>query len=226
VRIDIYQGHTPDHQPADIHVVIDVLRAFTTTHVAFQRGVEEILLARTVEQAFALKDRHPECILAGERDARKVEGFDAGNSPAALSEMDLQGRRMILTTSNGVRATTHALDGRHVLVAGWTSAPATLARIDELAGPDARVALFASHPHSDEDIACAEYLRTRLRGQDPPTAPIVERMRTSSSAQKFYSEDFDLADLECATGEPTGEFAMEVQEAEPPVLRPTPVDVP
>jgi 2-phosphosulfolactate phosphatase len=222
VHIEIHQGHSPDHVPADIHVVLDVLRAFTTTHVAFERGIEEILMARTVEDAFALKRQHPDYLLAGERDARKVDGFDLGNSPAALSGRDLRGRRMILTTSNGVRATTHALDGTRVVVAGWTSAPATLDWIARHAGSDPHIALFASHPHSDEDVACAEYMRARLRGEDPPSEPFIERMRTSSSAQKFYSSAFELADLECATGDPFGRFVMRVDGDEPPVVRPSP----
>lgn len=224
MHIDIHQGHTPDHEPADIHVVLDVLRAFTTTHVAFDCGIEEILMARTVEDAFALKKQHPDYLLAGERDARKVDGFDLGNSPAALSERDLRGRRMILTTSNGVRATTHALEGAHVLVAGWTSAPATLDWIARYAGAAPHISLFASHPHSDEDVACAEFMRASLRGEDPPCEPFVERMRTSSSAQKFYSKDFKLADLECATGDPFGDFVMRVDGHAPPVVRPEPVE--
>ncbi len=64
--ITIYQGHHHSPAPADINIVIDVIRAFTVAHYAFIGGAKEILLAGTAEEAFALKETYPDYVLTGE----------------------------------------------------------------------------------------------------------------------------------------------------------------
>ena len=63
------------HEVADVVVVVDVLRAFTTAAFAFDRGAEEIFLVSTVEEAFELKERRSDYLLIGEVDGSPVEGF-------------------------------------------------------------------------------------------------------------------------------------------------------
>lgn len=212
--VEIVQGREPDLPPAAINIVIDVLRAFTTSHVAFERGATRIELARTVDRAFALADRTPEALLAGERDARRVEGFDVGNSPRAFSRLDLEGRPVVHTTTNGVRATTHALEAEEVLVCGWSSAEATLRRCHQRAPSldRRRIHIVASHPVSDEDVACADWLAARLTGrQAPPARRVRHRIRTARSAQKFYNRDFDIRDLDLACRRLEPRYAMRVE---------------
>ena len=208
--VQIYQGREPDLPAATVNVVIDVLRAFTTTHVAFERGCDEILLAETVDEAFRLSESHPDYLLAGERDARRVEGFDAGNSPYATSDLEFESGA-ILTTSNGVRATLNALGADEVVVTGWTNTPATLAHLDRLldAADEPRVNLVASHPVSDEDVACADFIAARLEDRTTPSARrVVDRIRTARSAQKFYSRQFHLRDLDLACRRRPADYAM------------------
>ena len=73
-------------------VVIDVVRAFTTAAFAFAAGAREVVLTDSVEEAFALRDRFRgaaggrlTCLLMGEVGGEPIEGFDLGNSPAALA---------------------------------------------------------------------------------------------------------------------------------------------
>lgn len=213
--VAIHQGREPDFEPAAIHVVIDVLRAFTTVHVALEGGCSDVLLADSVDDAFRLAEKHPGRLLAGERDARKIEGFDAGNSPAVVSRMDLTDRGMILTTTNGVRATLHALGADHVLVTGWSNVSGTIRYLESHAASDGvrSVHLIASHPVSDEDMACAEYLAGRLGSPDLPTeSEVVHRIRSARSAQKFYGPDFRIRDLDLACRRQPPTYAMVVQQ--------------
>lgn len=222
INFQISQGHEPPLSPADVYIVIDVIRAFTTTQIAFEQGAERILLARHVEDAFALKHTHPDAILAGERDAIKIDGFDLGNSPAACAQVNFDGRTMILTTTNGVRATLHALksaapQSAPVLVTGFANALASARFVREKSREAngthrLRVHLIASHPTGDEDLACAEFIRAHLLdAAQIDAAQVSERIRKSHAAQKFLDPKrpkFNPRDIDfCAETRPQS-FAM------------------
>jgi 2-phosphosulfolactate phosphatase len=95
-------------RPADVAVVIDVLRATSTATQALASGYRMVLCAETIERAEAL--RGPGRVLAGERRCVKPPGFDQGNSP--VEAMHRRGHELVLATSNGaptiVAATAHA----------------------------------------------------------------------------------------------------------------------
>jgi len=90
----------------DAAVVIDVLRATTTIAWALQNGAEAI-------QAFAdLAELETEAaawpaalrLRAGERGGKRVEGYDLGNSPLAVTPQRVEGQRIFLSTTNGTRS--------------------------------------------------------------------------------------------------------------------------
>jgi 2-phosphosulfolactate phosphatase len=214
MKTRIYQGHAPQMTHADACVAIDVIRAFTTTQVAFSRGADSIWLVGEVEDAFALAEQHCDVLLAGERHAVRVEGFDFGNSPAEMVRMNLQGCTLILTTTNGVRAALHARAFGRTWVCGYRGADAIVAWLR--ASSATSVNLVASHPDGDEDIACAEYIRGRLEGAAQPTARQVEhRIRESRAAEKFLDADlseFDPRDIDLCAARVEDGFVMEVVE--------------
>lgn len=226
--IRIYQGRSPSMGPADVCVVIDVIRAFTTAQVAFARGANDILLAADVDGAFELARSHSGFLVAGERDAVKVEGFDLGNSPAEFDEADIRGRGVVMTTTNGVRAALHANRFGPAVACGYRGADAVVRWLERRRDTDV-VNLLASHPDGDEDLACAEYLRGRLLGRDQPSPKSVEaRIRGSLAAQKFLDPqrpEFDPSDVEyCATRVDDG-FVMTIESHDDLVrLVQTPVD--
>ena len=101
--------------PADLRgttcVVFDVLRATSTMLEALGNGAVAILPAREIAGALALKARHPEALLAGERDGLRIRAhqtggvdFDLGNSPREFIRPRVEGRQIIMTTTNGTRA--------------------------------------------------------------------------------------------------------------------------
>mgnify|MGYP001054413903 FL=1 len=184
--IHIAQGHNPPHNIHGITVVIDVIRAFTTSHHAFRKGLRCIWPVANAEQAFALRDEHlPEALLAGEVDALPIPGFDFGNSPWEVDQAELQGKELILRTTNGVAATLRARDSLEVLVAGLVNAEATANYLRKQNPPT--VVLVASHPTGDEDVACAEYIRHLLGGDGITYQAARERTLTAKAAQKFYA---------------------------------------
>jgi 2-phosphosulfolactate phosphatase len=91
--------------------VIDALRATSTIVTALAAGAASVLPVETVEEAFGLRTADPRRLLAGERGAHPIPGFDFGNSPAALAHAGavLVGRQLVLTTTNGTRAVAWAV---------------------------------------------------------------------------------------------------------------------
>lgn len=199
MNIRIAQGHNPPHNTHGITVIIDVIRAFTTSHEAFLGGASHIYPVSTAKDAFRLQQSYPDGLLVGEVQALPIEGFDHGNSPWEIRHTDVRNRYLIMRTTNGVAATLRARDSREVLVAALVNAEATANYI--LRKDPETVLLVASHPTGDEDVACAEYLRGLLGGKGITLEQARRRTRSALAAEKFLSsqhprlrpQDIDMA---------------------------------
>ncbi|CEG28917.1 2-phosphosulfolactate phosphatase [Bacillus sp. B-jedd] len=218
MKITIHQGHTPDLERSDVTIVIDVIRAFTVAHYAFLRGAREIFLAATVEEAFLLQKKHPGYLLAGEINGLPIHGFEFDNSPAKMAKANVRGRTLVKKTTNGVRATLHALNAGAVFVTGFSNAKMTAECIRKLYSHDSIVNLVASHPDGDDDLACAEYIKEILLGKEALSKEAaVKRIKGSGVARKFYDEnqpEFNVEDIEFCTKEISGDFIMFVDSSE------------
>ena len=84
-------------------VVVDVLRATSAICTALDLGVKSIMPVSTIEDALDYKG-NDEYIIAAERNGKIVRGFDLGNSPTEYSNHNLEGKKMVLTTTNGTKA--------------------------------------------------------------------------------------------------------------------------
>ena len=90
-----------------IVVVVDLLRATTVISTAFMEGVKEIIPVQTLEEALSYKGKEG-YIVAAERNAKPIEGFDYGNSPFHYINSDVDGKTLVLTTTNGTKAINNA----------------------------------------------------------------------------------------------------------------------
>ncbi|MGP0584781.1 2-phosphosulfolactate phosphatase [Paenibacillus timonensis] len=215
--IQIVQGNNHRLADAEVHVVIDVIRAFTVAHYAFIRGAQRIILAGSLEEAFHYKRDHPDFLLAGEIKGLPIPGFDLDNSPVRIALANLAGKTLIQKTTNGVEATLNSLNAKHIFVTGFSNAATTAAWIKSRLmslGPELSLHLIASHPTGDDDLACAEYIAGILSGDGRPTAAqTLERIRGSSAAAKFFDPEqpaFLPEDMELCLQERSAEFVMKV----------------
>jgi 2-phosphosulfolactate phosphatase len=96
--------HAVAASPEDIYIVVDMMRATTSLPVMFERRAARVFVAGSVEVARAARVKHPNRLLCGERALLPLPGFDYGNSPVQFSQVDLAGRELIMTTTNGTRA--------------------------------------------------------------------------------------------------------------------------
>ena len=100
-----------------IVVVIDLLRATSVISTAFHYGVKEIIPVQSLEETLIYKDK-PNYIVAAERNARLIEGFDYGNSPFHYMNEYVKDKTLVLTTTNGTKALKMA-EGQHTITASF-----------------------------------------------------------------------------------------------------------
>ena len=142
-------------------VVVDVLRATSVLTQARLHGARAVVAAGTPEAALALRARHPGALLCGERDGRRITGFDLGNSPFEYGFENVGGRTLIFASTNGSRALLAAGRARRRILGAFVNASAVL----EAVAADELVTVVCSGKLGDsalEDTALAGWLVERL----------------------------------------------------------------
>jgi 2-phosphosulfolactate phosphatase len=90
-------------------VIIDVFRATSTIAAVLKNGAKCIIPVDTVAKAIAISKKI-DAIAAGERDGQIAEGLKHGNSPLEYSREFIEGKTLVLTTTNGTKLLQMALD--------------------------------------------------------------------------------------------------------------------
>ncbi len=98
-------------------VVTDILRATSCMVTALACGVEAIVPIRETKDCLKMKELG--YIVAAERDGKKVEGFDLGNSPFSYMDENLKGKIIALTTTNGTQAIKLSENAKEILVGAF-----------------------------------------------------------------------------------------------------------
>lgn len=221
IELNIIQGTAAEYPATDINIVIDVIRAFTVSHVAFLRGVREIFLVNTTEEAYALRVQNPGYLLAGEVDGLPIAGFELDNSPYTFSVADIENKSVVQKTTNGVKATLLALNAKMIMVTGLSNPKKTALHARQIATsmPHCKVNIVASHATDDDDLACAEYIRDHLLGLNAiRLEDIQHRIKVSRPAQKFTDPAlpaFDERELRFCVEEVPCDFVMQVDTSMP-----------
>jgi len=117
-------------------IVIDVLRATTTIVTALNNGAKEVVPVNTRQMAMSeASDRGAERVITGgERETVKIEGFDFGNSPLDYSHEVVNGKSLILFTTNGTKALVKARLAKNLLACSLLNVSAIaeyLIKLDE-----------------------------------------------------------------------------------------------
>jgi len=108
-------------------VVIDILRASSSITTALAHGIARIKPVAGLEECRALKKQG--FIIAGERDGKKADGFDLGNSPFDYMDRSLAGKTIAMTTTNGTMAISKSKDAAKVIIGSFLNKKAV---VDEL----------------------------------------------------------------------------------------------
>ncbi len=146
--------------------MVDVIRATTSMAVMLDQGAARILVASTVEEAKEAAQKIPGRLLCGERNVQPVPGFDYGNSPVQFSQVDLTGRELIMTTTNGTRAFYACPPDATCLAGSFYNAEAVALKALEMAkNQGGNISLMCSGEldyFALDDAVCAGYLALEL----------------------------------------------------------------
>ena len=114
-------------------VLFDILRATSTMVTALAHGARALRAVSDIPSALALqKESWPDALLAGERGGYRIGAdlasgreFDLGNSPREFNRARVQGRRIVMTTTNGTRALAASAHAGSVFVGSFLNLTAT-----------------------------------------------------------------------------------------------------
>lgn len=186
----IVSRETQETQSGDVFIVIDVIRATTTLAVIFERGASRVLVAGSVEQARTAARLRPGRLLCGERNVKPLPGFDYGNSPVQFSQIDLTGRELILTTTNGTRAFYACPSGTIRLAGSFYNAQAVTAHALHLAQErSSNIAIVCSGEldyFALDDAVCAGYLVQAIQQQTEPETVNLHLHESARAAIALY----------------------------------------
>ena len=182
-------------------VIIDVFRAFSTACYIYQNGAELIIPIGELDLAYKLKENNSEIILIGEREGKILEGFDHGNSPSELKDIDFTGKVVVLTTSSGTQGINQAQKADEILTGSFVNLKATVDYIKNQNPEQVSLVCMGKggKRRAEEDILCARAIKETLMGSSPDFKAIKRKLRRTAGRRFFDpkkcwspEEDFHL----------------------------------
>ncbi|MCI8327216.1 MAG: 2-phosphosulfolactate phosphatase [Lachnospiraceae bacterium] len=154
-------------QAMGLTVIIDVFRAFSLECYLYDMNVKQIRPVGTIEEAFSLKNRIPGSILIGERQGKKCDGFDYGNSPSTIKK-DVAGKTIIHTTSAGTQGIVNAVHANEIITGSLVNAKAVAEYIMEKKPQTVSLVCMGNSGVSfaPEDDLCAAYIESLLENRE------------------------------------------------------------
>ena len=206
-RVDVLLGIAPatvGEVAGRVVAVVDVLRASTTIAVALAHGARAVIPLESAEEVVARSKsfERSEVRLAAERKMLTVPGCDLGNSPPEFAREAVEGKTILLATTNGTRALLDVQGAREVIVASYVnfSAVADLLLRALRSGIDVAVACAGrDRQFSLEDAACAgRYVRAIADGL--PSTPCNDAAQACAVLESRYGDDLSALFVDAAHG--------------------------
>jgi len=163
VRVDVLFGSAsvgPSDVAGKVVAVIDVLRASTSIATALSNGARAVIPLESSDEVItrAKAFERRDVKLAGERRMLPIPGFDLGNSPAEFTRETVEGKSVLMTTTNGTAAITNTQGARDVVIASYVNftAVCTMLRTALRGGADIAIVCAGRERHfALEDAGCA-----------------------------------------------------------------------
>lgn len=207
-------------QATGLAVIIDVFRAFTVEPYLINNGAKKIIPVGDMQIAYNYKKKDNNFILIGERNGIILPGFDYGNSPSQIENIDFSGKTIIHTTSCGTQGIVKAINAKKIITGSLVNAKAiaryiTKNKINEIS----LVALCRTGKlPADEDILCAKYIKSLV--EDKPLNNMkeeIEKLKITTGSKffdKLKQKDFPERDFYLCTEMNKFGFVLKVKKDE------------
>ncbi|GAC1416213.1 MAG: 2-phosphosulfolactate phosphatase family protein [Gemmatimonadaceae bacterium] len=213
MRLDVF--FTPNQvKPADtaarLVVIVDVLRASTTVATALGNGAKTVIPLEGADEVIfrSMEFARSQILLAGEQKMHPITGFDLGNSPQAFTQPTVEGKTILITTTNGTRTLLGVQGARDIVIASYVNFTAVLAMMKVAASSNTAIAIICAGEEGSftlEDAACAgRYVRAipkrgdSIQSNDAATASVVIERKYGDNIAKVFKESSHGQALESA----------------------------
>jgi len=199
MEIEIVYSFQNANKAKGLAVIIDVFRAFSTACFVINNGAKMIISVDDIELAYNLKKENPDYILMGERHDIVPDGFDFGNSPAEIENVDFCGKTVIHTTSAGSQGIARAINAKEIITGSFVNAQAVINYVKSSKHQIISLVCTDAAEPKNEDIICAEYIESHLEGNPLDFSDIKTHLTNHPCALRFLNntpalrkKDFDL----------------------------------
>jgi 2-phosphosulfolactate phosphatase len=191
MKVDVYFAPTEltDRSLAgSVVAVIDVLRATSTIVEAIANGARAILPAADMDEAMRLAQTfgRNEVLLCGERAARKIEGFDLGNSPLEFTSEAVADKLVVMTTTNGTPALVAGEPADRCIVAAFLNLGAVAADLTSSGKPVVILCAGRDGRFSLDDALCAGSLIRALQGDRKRRTEMNDGALAAAALERRY----------------------------------------
>lgn len=168
-------------------VIIDVFRAFTVEAYLMNNGIERLYPVGDKQIAYDYKEKHPTAVLIGERHGKILPGFDYGNSPSQIENIDFKGKTAVHTTSAGTQGIANAKGAKEILTGSLVNAKAISEYIKKSGVQDVSLVCMGLNglEETEEDVLCAEYIKALLLNEPFSFKGKIENVKATSGAKFF-----------------------------------------
>ncbi len=166
-------------------VAVDIFRATSNIVSMFISGIEEVIPISTLEEG--LKYKEMGYLTFGEMDTEKIKEFDYGNSPTETLELNLNGKKAVILTSNGTKLIRNLGDG--TVIASFLNLNAVAKSLR-----NKEVHIFLAHSKEGVQTEDTEFAYALTKKILDPSADItihIERSRNGNGAVRLRNKGLE-----------------------------------
>ena len=206
------------NQATGLTVVIDVFRAFTVEPYLINNGAKKIIPVGNMQRAYDYKNEDNNIILIGERNGIILPGFDYGNSPSQIENVDFTEKVVIHTTSCGTQGIVKSVNAKQIITGSLVNAEAIVRYIIKNKTEEISLLTLCKTGETpfDEDVLCANYIKGLL--ENNPLNNLKEQINKlkTTTGSKFFNKlkqkDFPERDFYLCTEVNKFNFVLKVEK--------------
>ncbi|MBZ0180563.1 MAG: 2-phosphosulfolactate phosphatase [Melioribacteraceae bacterium] len=183
-------------------VVIDVLRATTVINTALIYGAKEIIPVNTIEFAMKVSGNAfgGQTILAGERNTKKIDGFTLGNSPLDFTKENVEGKSIILFTTNGSKAIVKAKFSENLFLCSFNNLDAVAEHLVKMNEDFEILCAGSNGMFCIEDTVCAGKLVRKIQKLKNEIV-LTDAAKASLELNKSFGKNVEELLKDCEHGQ-------------------------